>query len=121
MVLLQGTAPGIIGGIVKGLKGGKIPHTGDLPTTQSTYNHLEEIFLKSSQSDASPSVDHGAVVELDIGPFQNAKSSHIFKFIFIHSMLTLDTDDIEIDDPSPVASTSSHNIKNLNKGKSWSS
>lgn len=63
----QGSAPGIIGGIVKGLKGGKIVHTADLPTFQSTYNHLEGIFSKYPQSDASPSVDQGAVAELDIG------------------------------------------------------
>lgn len=116
-MLLQVTAPGIIGGIVKGLKGGKIVNTADLPTTQSTYDHLEEIFLKSSQSNTSPSVDQGAVVELDIGPFQSAKSPHIFKFIFTHSMLTLDTDDIEIEEPLPVATTSSHDPKKLNKGK----
>ncbi|XP_060674282.1 uncharacterized protein LOC107430890 isoform X2 [Ziziphus jujuba] len=88
----QGTAPGIIGGIVKGLKGGKTAHTVDFTTTQSIHDHLEKIFLKSPHTDASPSEDQEADVELYI-------------------------DDIEIDDPQPVGSTSSHDLKNVNKGK----
>ncbi|GMN40348.1 hypothetical protein TIFTF001_009573 [Ficus carica] len=88
----QGTAPGILGGIVKGLKGGKADKTVDLiKTPKSTFDHLEGIFLKCSHSDLFPP-DHEEAEELDI-------------------------DDIEIDEPPPVASTSSADAKNMNKEK----
>ncbi|BBH06284.1 transducin family protein / WD-40 repeat family protein [Prunus dulcis] len=83
----RGTAPGLLG-IVKGLKGGKMVHTGDSAATpKSTFDHLEGMFWKSQQSGPSPHVDHQEVVELNI-------------------------DDIEIDEPLSVASTSSsHDVK----------
>lgn len=75
-MLLQGTAPGILGGIVKGLKGGKADKTVDLiKTPKSTFDHLEGIFLKSSHSDLFPP-DHEEAEELDIGSLQVLNSPY---------------------------------------------
>ncbi|KAM1597810.1 hypothetical protein EV1_032583 [Malus domestica] len=84
----QGTAPGILGGIVKGFKGGKMVQSGDhTATPKSTFDHLEGMFGKSQLSEPSPPVDHQEVLELNI-------------------------DDIEIDEPLSVASTlSPHDVK----------
>lgn len=69
-VFQQGTAPGILGGIVKGLKGGKAVNPVDL-YTKSAFDHLEDIFLKSPHSGLSTSMDPENVLELDIGPLQS--------------------------------------------------
>ncbi|KAM1198448.1 hypothetical protein ACFX2H_009798 [Malus domestica] len=84
----QGTASGILGGIVKGFKGGKMVQSGDpAAVLKSTFDRLEGTFSKSQLSEPSPPVDHQEVVELNI-------------------------DDIEIDEPLYVASTSSpHDVK----------
>ena len=67
-MLLQVIGPGILGGIVKGLKGGKADHNLDLSgTPKSTLNQLEGIFMKSPPSDSPHPVDHQEIVELDIG------------------------------------------------------
>ncbi|KAM2983922.1 hypothetical protein FF2_009786 [Malus domestica] len=83
----QGTASGILGGIIKGFKGGKMVQSGDpAAVPKSTFNRLEGTFSKSQLSEPSPPVDHQEV-ELNI-------------------------DDIEIDEPLYVASTSSpHDVK----------
>ncbi|PON51137.1 WD repeat containing protein [Parasponia andersonii] len=89
----QVNAPGILGGIVKGLKIGKADHSPDsVKTAKSTFNQLELIFLKASHSSSSLSVDHQEAVELNI-------------------------DDIEIDEPLPIASTSTEDLKNVKKEK----
>ncbi|KAL5550468.1 hypothetical protein UlMin_000644 [Ulmus minor] len=89
----QGPIPGILGGLVKGLKGGKADHTMDwTKSPKSTFDHLQAIFLKSSHSDSAASVDHQEHVELNI-------------------------DDIEIDEAPPVASTSSNDLRPIKKGK----
>ncbi|TQD82408.1 hypothetical protein C1H46_032050 [Malus baccata] len=84
----QSTASGILGGIVKGFKGGKMVQSGDpAAVPKSTFDRLEGTFSKSQLSEPSPPVDHQEVVELNI-------------------------DDIEIDEPLYVASTSSpHDVK----------
>ncbi|XP_042514167.1 uncharacterized protein LOC122088875 isoform X2 [Macadamia integrifolia] len=92
----QFTAPGLLGGIVKGFKGGKLGHaenlTKSMPKSQITMD-LENIFSRVPFSDPSIDItDDQEVVELDI-------------------------DDIEIDEPERVASTSSHQGKNDNKDK----
>ncbi|XP_024026433.1 uncharacterized protein LOC21399448 isoform X3 [Morus notabilis] len=93
----QGTAPGILGGIVKGLKGGKVDHSLDnTKTPKSTFNHLEGIFLKSPRPNSFQPVDHEEAAELDIDD--------------------IELDDIELDEPPPVASTSS-DLKNTKKEK----
>lgn len=120
-MLLQVTAPGILGGIVKGLKVGKADHSADSTRTpKSTFNQLEVIFLKSPHSGSSPSVDHQEeAVELDIGPL-NCQILYIFLknfFPLLNSFWLLwSTDDIEIDEPQPVASTSFDDPKNIKKG-----
>ncbi|KAM1525428.1 hypothetical protein ACFX10_009894 [Malus domestica] len=84
----QGTASGILGGIVKGFKGGKMVQSGDpAAVLKSTFDRLEGTFSNSQLSEPSPPVDHQEVVELNI-------------------------DDVEIDEPLYVASTSSpHDVK----------
>ncbi|RXH81808.1 hypothetical protein DVH24_036149 [Malus domestica] len=90
----QGTASGILGGIVKGFKGGKMVQSGDpAAVLKSTFDRLEGTFSKSQLSEPSPPVDHQEVVELNI----------------VHDF---NIDDIEIDEPLYVASTSSpHDVK----------
>ncbi|XP_030925506.1 uncharacterized protein LOC115952465 isoform X1 [Quercus lobata] len=90
----QGTEPGILGGIIKGFKGRKVPHTEDfIPNPKVNFSHLEGIFLKSPFSDSSPAVtDNQEAEELNI-------------------------DDIEIDEPLPAASSSSHDFQNIKTEK----
>ncbi|KAB2630515.1 hypothetical protein D8674_008034 [Pyrus ussuriensis x Pyrus communis] len=90
----QGTASGILGGIVKGFKGGKMVQSGDpAAVPKSTFDRLEGTFSKSQLSEPSPPVDHQEVVELNI-------------------------DDIEIDEPLCLASTlSPHDVKDKKRGK----
>ncbi|XP_062002443.1 uncharacterized protein LOC133720246 [Rosa rugosa] len=85
----QSTAPAILGGIVKGLKGGKMVQSGDSTATpKSRFDHLEGMFCKSQQWDSVPALDHQENLELNI-------------------------DDIEIDEPLRMASTStSHDVDN---------
>lgn len=65
---LQNAAPAILGGIVKGLKGGKMVQSGDSTATpKSAFDHLEGMFWKSQQSDSAPGLDHQENMELDIG------------------------------------------------------
>lgn len=68
-MLLQGTEPGILGGIVKGFKGRKVPHTEDfIPNPKVNFSHLEGIFLKSPFSDSSSAItDNQEAEELNIG------------------------------------------------------
>ncbi|XP_060957751.1 uncharacterized protein LOC115697415 isoform X3 [Cannabis sativa] len=88
-----GTAPGIIGGIVKGLKVGKVDHSVDsTKSPKSTFNQLEGIFLKSQHATSTSYVDHQEAVELNI-------------------------DDIEIDEPLPLPSSSIDDHKNIKKEK----
>ncbi|KAA8534064.1 hypothetical protein F0562_031743 [Nyssa sinensis] len=83
-----GSATGILGGIIKGIKGGKV----DDSTHQTLIEHLEGIFSRFPFSDPSTSIaDDQAILELNI-------------------------DDIEIDEPAPVSS-SSHKSKNDRRDK----
>nr|XP_011466469.1 PREDICTED: uncharacterized protein LOC101312178 isoform X2 [Fragaria vesca subsp. vesca] len=87
----QSTGPAILG-IVKGLKGGKMVQSGDsshsTATPKSRFDQLEGMFWKSQQLDLFPGLDHQETLELNI-------------------------DDIEIDEPLHVASTStSHDVDN---------
>lgn len=93
----QGTKPGILGGIVKGFKGGKVDHSVDITLNpKSDFSHLEGAFSKQPFSDSyRNAVDSEEVVELNI-------------------------DDIEIDEPSlPTATTSSQDVKHMKREK-WS-
>ncbi|KAL7265561.1 hypothetical protein ACSBR1_003357 [Camellia fascicularis] len=81
----KGTAPRILGGIVKGFKGGKVNHTNDgtLAST-SNYSHLEGVFSRNPFPDPSSiMVDNPEATELNI-------------------------DDIEIDEPVSLAFTSTN-------------
>jgi len=170
-VLLQGTEPGILGGIIKGFKGRKVPHTEDfIPNPKVNFSHLEGIFLKSPFSDSSPAVtDNQEAEELNIGfdlstcpytvflfvvflvftslwnfglgqqnllpNYQGNKegwfllSSFVWFFLVesfswlsfsvdFFSLYVFGTDDIEIDEPLPAASSSSHDFQNIKTGKS---
>lgn len=170
-MLLQGTEPGILGGIIKGFKGRKVPHTEDfIPNPKVNFSHLEGIFLKSPFSDSSPAVTaNQEAEELNIGfdlstcpytclPFcclscfyqslnlwawttnllpnhQGNKegwfllSSFVWFFLVesfswlsfsvdFFSLYVFGTDDIEIDEPLPAASSSSHDFQNIKTGKS---
>ncbi|KAJ6303499.1 hypothetical protein OIU77_017388 [Salix suchowensis] len=92
----QGIKPGILGGIVKGFKGGKVDHSVVInPSPKSDFSHLEAAFSKQPFSDSyRTAVDSEEVVELHI-------------------------DDIEIDDePSlPTATTSSQEVKHTKREK----
>jgi len=60
--------PGILGGIVKGLKGGKPSQTDVTKSPASNYGNLEDIFFKPLLPDPLPTVDIADnKVELDIG------------------------------------------------------
>ncbi|MBA0577539.1 hypothetical protein Golob_023998, partial [Gossypium lobatum] len=85
----QGMAPGILGGIVKGFKGGKV-NTSAMP--ESNFTHLESKFSKTPIIDTSQNVNKHEEMELDI-------------------------DDIEIDDTLPVTSSSSHEAVKMKGGK----
>lgn len=69
LMLLQGTKPGILGGIVKGFKGGKVDHSVDITLNpKSDFSHLEGAFSKQPFSDSyRTAVDSEEVVELNIG------------------------------------------------------
>ncbi|RDY11218.1 Syntaxin-binding protein 5, partial [Mucuna pruriens] len=93
----QTTVPGILGGIVKGIKGGKNSPTNVTKIPTSNFGHLEDIFFKPPLPDSHPTV---AVTD--------------------NEELELDIDDIEIDEPNrPItkASTSSPDVKNKQKDK----
>ncbi|KAK8303550.1 hypothetical protein V6Z12_D04G158100 [Gossypium hirsutum] len=85
----QGMAPGILGGIVKGFKGGKV-NTSAMP--ESNFTHLESKFSKTPFIDTSQNVNKHEEMELDI-------------------------DDIEIDDTPPVTSSLSHEAVQTKGGK----
>ncbi|XP_052172342.1 uncharacterized protein LOC127788266 isoform X2 [Diospyros lotus] len=80
----QGTTPGILGGIVKGFKGGKVNRSNDgMVMSTSNYSLLEGIFSRNPFPDpSSATAENQEVNELNI-------------------------DDIEIDEPVSLASTSS--------------
>lgn len=85
----QGSAPGILGGIIKGLKGDKVEHSAELGT--SSITNLEKYFLKDPFITPSGTTAGDGEVELNI-------------------------DDIEIDDSLPIAPTSPR-IERKNKKK----
>ncbi|XWS67252.1 hypothetical protein CRYUN_Cryun05aG0271400 [Craigia yunnanensis] len=86
----QGTAPRILGGIVKGFKGGKVNTSA---TPESNFTHLESKFLKTPLVDTTRNV------------------------INKQEDLELDLDDIEIDETPPVTSSSSHEAVKTKGGK----
>ncbi|KAL0309977.1 UNVERIFIED_CONTAM: hypothetical protein Sradi_5940000 [Sesamum radiatum] len=88
----QGGNLGILGGIVKGFKGRR----SDKPTyhdsnSNSNFDRLEEIFMTDPFPESSTTTDEQGAAELTI-------------------------DDIVIDEPVPLASTSSHEVNNKDKG-----
>ncbi|XWS55523.1 hypothetical protein CRYUN_Cryun09bG0007400 [Craigia yunnanensis] len=86
----QVTAPGILGGIVKGFKGGKVNTSAIL---ESNFTHLESRFLKT--------------------PFVDTARNVINK----HENVELDIDDIEIDETPAVTGSSSHEAVRTKGGK----
>ncbi|KAM7270636.1 hypothetical protein ACFE04_029850 [Oxalis oulophora] len=88
----QGSGPGIIGGIVKGFKGGKM-NTSDIFSSHTNPTLLEAIFSKSYFSNLPPSGVNDQIVE------------------------ELDIDDIEIDEPVTQQTTLSHDVKGKNREK----
>ncbi|XVE97101.1 hypothetical protein REPUB_Repub02eG0281600 [Reevesia pubescens] len=86
----QGKAPGILGGIVKGFKGGKVNTSA---TPESNFSQLESKFLKNPFIDTT----------------QNATNKQ--------EDVELDIDDIEIDETPPVTISSSHEAVKTKRGK----
>ena len=83
--MLQTTVPAILGGIVKGLKGGKTSHAELTKIPTSNFGHLEHIFFKPSLSDSLPTVVVVAdekEVELDIGFMLNCLFIFLAIFLF---------------------------------------
>nr|XP_016437566.1 PREDICTED: uncharacterized protein LOC107763591 isoform X3 [Nicotiana tabacum] len=81
--------------LVKGFKVGKTNHNMDLSEmSKSNFSHLEGIFMKN--------------------PLNPEPSPIITKEV--QGAVELDIDDIEIDDPVPVAPTSSHSTQNSKRG-----
>lgn len=129
-ILVQTMVPGILGGIVKGLKGGKPSQTDVTKSAASNFGNLEDIFFKPPFPDPLPTVDIADnKVELDIG-LHFSLTWCFLGFISLNcqkkkpqNILYFCTDDIEIDEPNPPitkSSTSSPDVKNKQKGKSLS-
>lgn len=68
-IFIQTTVPGILGGIVKGLKGGKTSQADSTKIQTSNFGYLEDIFFKPSFPDSLPTVAVAdeKEVHLDIG------------------------------------------------------
>jgi hypothetical protein len=85
-ILLQTSVPGILGGIVKGLKAGKISHANSTKISTSNFGHLEDIFFKPSLPESLPTVSVVAdekEVELDIGLLLNCIFVFFFRLVFV--------------------------------------
>lgn len=75
---MQGTVPGIFGGIIKGFKGGKMGHPMDHSESSprsTIIEKLDDIFSRFPFSDPSTSAVDQDVVELSIGRFFILKCS----------------------------------------------
>ncbi|KAF1002109.1 uncharacterized protein LOC141702301 [Apium graveolens] len=85
----KGTAPGILGGIVKGFKGGKVNNATDLvANSNSNLSHLEQIFKRNPFPE----------------PVLFTKDDQII-------VDEIDIDDIHIDEPVSVPSTSAPKVQ----------
>lgn len=73
-MLAQSIAPGILGGIVKGFKGGKPSQSDSTAIPTHNFAHLEDIFFKPPSSDSVTTVTDNEEVELNIGFLLNASS-----------------------------------------------
>lgn len=87
---IQGTAPGVLSGIVKGFKGGKVSQNADLYVAKTNFTHLEDIFLRSPFPDPSSTVtDNPEAVELNLGSLSLSlspnRSPSALKFLFFYS------------------------------------
>lgn len=67
--MAQTVVPGILGGIVKGFKGGKTTPTDVTKIPTSNFGHLEDIFFKPPLPDSPTTVaiPDKKEAELDIG------------------------------------------------------
>lgn len=84
-LLLQTTAAGILGGIVKGFKGEKMFHTLDVSIDpKSSFSQLEGIFSRPPFPDLSPAATNNEEIELNIG----SVLSVTVMFLFVDSSLT---------------------------------
>ncbi|XP_073016310.1 uncharacterized protein [Primulina eburnea] len=91
--LKQGANPGILGGVVKGLKGKKSSKLANISSTSKfKFSHLEDVFARNPFLEPSMTTSEQEARELTI-------------------------DDIEIDELVPLESTLSHEVKNGDKDK----
>ncbi|XP_073142226.1 uncharacterized protein [Henckelia pumila] len=91
--LKQGANPGILGVVVKGLKGKKSSKLANISSTsKNEFSHLEDIFMRNPFLEPSMTTSEQEACELTI-------------------------DDIEIDDVVPSESTLSHEVDHKNKDK----
>lgn len=82
-MLLQGTQPRILGGIIRGIKGGKKIHTEDFSMPPKLdFTHLEGLFLKSPLLDTFPATDDQEELELNLGSDMSTFLYTLFIFVF---------------------------------------
>lgn len=102
---------------MKGFKGGKVGNTNDATfPSKSYYRDLEGVFWRNPFPDPSSAVTQNQeVVEVCIGL---VSLSHTYLcYISRTAFLGFVTDDIEIDEPVPLASTSTNKPGKNQKGK----
>ncbi|KAK9124526.1 hypothetical protein Sjap_014128 [Stephania japonica] len=117
----QTNAPGILTGIMKGFKGKKVGNTEDVnkSLTRSNFaSHLESIFQRAMFSEKPATLADAGLVELSIGLcFVNDILQYYSLVCFSMTSTSFFVDDIEIDEPLPVASSSSHEGKKQIEGR----
>lgn len=110
---------------MKGFKGGKVGDRNDATfPSKSYYRDLDGVFWRNPFPDPSSAVTQNQeVVEVSIGlvfisMFMNLSLSHFcYKSQTVFFFFCSVTDDIEIDEPVPVASTSTNKPEKNQKGK----
>ncbi|KAF9596445.1 hypothetical protein IFM89_011274 [Coptis chinensis] len=120
----QGSGPGILSGIMKGFKGKKVGYTanavGNRPQS-CLAPQVENVFSRMPFAEPSADIADYEEAELNIGPF--SFFSHLpflspsLCFALTHCVSNL-IDDIEIDDPVEVVSTSTYTGKSDSGGTS---
>lgn len=117
LLLLQGAAPGLLNGIIKGFKGKKGDNTPksskDFPNFNSA-SHMETVFHTVPFSKSSADIADDQELELNLGMFMFFSSTSICIATCNFGLFCID--DIEIDEPVEVVSTSSHLGKSTSKG-----
>lgn len=116
----QGNGPRILSGIIRGFKGEKTNHDLDPASiSESCLSHLEYIFTRDPfLSTSMTTKNHLEASELNIG-FDVIPLFFLVLFIYLfgQELTGLYADDIEIDEPMPLPSTSSNDVHNEKRGR----